>query len=637
MAVLAEWIRRICLAAITILGVAWIFDVPLRLGWGGIIQEQFYLLVAGLVTAAGFIQTPFRKQAGLIEIVLAIVAIAVWGLAAIYFADWIVDPTTRTLDRWLPGLLALGLLLLSLYQNVGLAITLTMGLIGLYGFVGQWFPGVLEGQYTEPRRLILYLYYDSNGVPGLVLGVATTIVLAFIIFSKALEAAGAGRFFDHASMALLGNYRGGPAKVAVASSAMFGTISGSAVANVVSSGIVTIPLMIRSGFSPSRAAGIEASSSTAGQFTPPVMGATAFLIAEFLQIPYTDVIIAAAIPAAVFYLVMFLQIDSYAARKGLVGLPRAELPSLWSVLTEGWPFLIPIALLVYFMFWEGTRVDKSAIYAAVAMVVLGAIKRRDYGWGKLISDVTVGVGREMVPILLVSAAAGIVIGTLNISGLAFTITLLLTHVGETAGIFAMLLITALIALVLGMGLPTSAVYVLLSVVLAPALVKMGLYPLAAHMFIFYLGMMSFLTPPVAMSSYTAAGLAGSDLWTTSVDAIKTGASGYLLPFMFALNPALILHGTPTEIGYAVATVVISGAYLSWAAESSIGATPISRGERLAGLVLALVIGSSTLWAGSDSVVNIAVIAAGIALILAFRRFAGKRVPAGGRPGAAPIA
>src|SRR5690606_38762529 len=176
----------------------------------------------------------------------------------------------------------------------------------------------------------------SNGVPGIVLGVATTIVLSFIIFSKALEAGGAGRFFDQASMALLGNRRGGPAKVAVASSAMFGTISGSAVANVVSSGIVTIPLMIRSGFRKSMAAGIEASSSTAGQFTPPVMGATAFLIAEFLQIPYRDVVIAAAIPAGIFYLVMYFQIDSYAARLGLVGLPKSELPRLSTVLADGW-------------------------------------------------------------------------------------------------------------------------------------------------------------------------------------------------------------------------------------------------------------------------------------------------------------
>src|SRR5690606_11267589 len=236
--------------------------------------------------------------------------------------------------------------------------------------------------------------------------------------------------------------------------------------------------------------------------TPPVMGATAFLIAEFLQIPYRDVVIAAAIPAGIFYLVMYFQIDSYAARLGLVGLPKSELPRLSTVLADGWIYIVPIALLVSLMFGEGMRVDRAAIYASIAMIARGALKRRDFAWGRLVEAITVGVGREMVPILLVSAAAGIVIGTLNISGLAFTITLLLTHVGENAGIFAMLLITGIIALVLGMGLPTSAVYVLLSVVLAPALVKMGIVPLAAHLFIFYLGMMSFLTPPVAMSSYT---------------------------------------------------------------------------------------------------------------------------------------
>jgi TRAP transporter 4TM/12TM fusion protein len=624
MALLAEWIRRACLAAITILSVLWVFDAPLQVGWGGIIQEQFLLVIAGLVTGAGFIHAPFGKRAGWVEAALAVAALASWGTAAYHFSDWIIDPAHRPLDRWVPGLVALGLLGLSLYQNVGAAITLTMGAIGLYAFVGHWFPGTLEGQYTQPSRLILYLYYDSNGVPGLVLAVATTIVLAFIVFSKSLEAAGAGNFFDHVSMALLGNYRGGPAKVAVASSAMFGVISGSAVANVVSSGIVTIPLMIRAGFRPSMAAGIEASSSTAGQFTPPVMGATAFLIAEFLQIPYSDVVLAAAVPAAIFYIVMFIQIDSYAAQNGLVGLPREQLPRLGGAMAEGWIFLIPIGLLVYLMFWQGMRVDRAAIYSSLLMVALGALKRKDYGWRKLLEAITVGVGREMIPILLVSAAAGIVIGALNISGLAFTTTLLLTQVGQNAGILAMLLITALIALVLGMGLPTSAVYVLLTVVLAPALVKMGIYPLAAHMFIFYLGMMSFLTPPVAMSSYTAAGLAGSDLWTTSMDAIRTGVSGYLLPFIFVLNPALIMHGSLTEILYATGTVPVSGAYLSWAAEGAMGALPLAGSERIAALLLAISIGTSTIWLGGASPLNIVTILLGIVIIIAFPRLAAAR-------------
>ena len=621
---LAEWIRRAFLAAITILSVVWIFDVPLRVGLGGIIQEQFFLLICGLVTGAGFVQAPFGVRAGRLEAVLAIVAVAVWGWAAWHYPVWVVESTVRDPERWMPGLIGLILLLLALYKNVGLAITLTMSLIGLYGFVGHWFPGVLEGQYTEPRRMLLYLYFDSNGVPGLVLAVATTVVLSFIVFSKALETAGAGQFFDRISMALLGNYRGGPAKVCVVSSAMFGVISGSAVANVVSSGIVTIPLMIRAGFRPSMAAGIEASSSTAGQFTPPVMGATAFLIAEFLQISYTDVVVAAAIPAAIFYIVMFIQIDVYAARLGLVGMPREELPRVWAELWAGGIFLIPIVLLLYFMFWEGTRVEKAAIYATVAMLALGVLKRRNFDWRNIAEAITVGVGKEMIPILLVSAGAGIVIGVLNISGLAFTITLLLSQVGQNAGILTMLLLTAVIAIVLGMGLPTSAVYVLLSVVLAPALVKMGINPLAAHMFLFYLGMMSFLTPPVAMSSYTAGAIAGADLWTTSVDAIRTGASGYLLPFVFALNPALILHGSAAEVIYAVATVLLSGAYLAWAAESGIGRVPLTTVERMLSLVLAFIIGTATLWLGPASALNLGVFVAGVALAFVFHRFASAR-------------
>jgi len=629
MNVTAEGMRRVFLAAITVLSVAWVFNVPLQFGWGGIIQEQFYLLVAGLVTGAGFLQAPFGKRAGALEIVLAIIAITVWTIAAIYSPEWITDPVNRPFVRWGAAFAGISLLLLSLYQNVGLAITLTMGLIGLYGFVGHWFPGVLEGQYTEPRRLLLYLFYDSNGVPGLILGVATTIVLSFIIFSKALETAGAGQFFDDGAMAILGNRRGGPAKVCTVSSGLFGMISGSAVANVVSSGIVTIPLMIRAGFRPSMAAGIEASSSTAGQFVPPVMGATAFLIAEFLQIPYSEIVVAAANPAAVFYLVMYFQIDSYAARNGLVGLPRSELPRMSTVLKQGWIYLAPIFLLLYLLFSEGMRVERAAIYASIVMAALGLFKRANFSWRNLIEAVTVGVGKEMVPILLVSAAAGLVIGSLNISGLAFTITLLLTQVGENAGIFVMLLITAVLAIVMGMGLPTSAVYVLLSVVLGPALVKMGIEPLAAHMFIFYLGMMSFLTPPVAISSYTAAAIAKTDMWTTSVDAIRIGASGYLLPFMFVLNPALLLYGSVTEILYAVATIVLSGAYLSWAAEGSVGEYLLSRAERALTLVLALAIGTSTLWLGTESAFNLAVLAAGLLLIFAFRRMAAARqqVPA----------
>ncbi|HEX2115016.1 MAG TPA: TRAP transporter fused permease subunit [Alphaproteobacteria bacterium] len=609
---MSEVLRRIVLAAISILSILWLVDAPVHLGMP-LIAEQFYLVIAGLAVAAGFLSKPYGKSAGWLEAALALAALAAWGWAAWWYGEWLIGTGGRAPWKWLPGAAALLLLLEATRRNCGAAIAALMATVGLYGFVGHLLPGVFEAEYTAAPRLILYLYADSNGVPGLVLGVATTVVLAFIVFSKCLELSGAGQFFDNLSMALLGNRRGGPAKVAVVSSSLFGIISGSSVANVVSSGIVTIPLMKRYGVKPSFAGAVEAVSSNAGQFTPPVMGATAFLIAEFLQIPYSEVVLAAAVPAFIFYVVLFLQVDSHAARNGLAGVPRAQLPRLGRVLAAGWIFLVPIALLVWLMFWQGINVSKAALYAAGAMLVLGIAQRWRLPRADFLRALAVGVGEDMLQILLVSAAAGIVIGVLNISGLSFTITLALTQVGQNAGPVAMISLTALIAIVLGMGMPTAAVYVLLSVVLAPALVKMGIEPLAAHMFIFYFGLMSMLTPPVAMASYAAASLANADLWKTSLDALRLGISGYLLPFIFVLNPALLLHGTPLAIALATATALLSGAWIAWSTEGSIGARPLNGMLRSALLLASLPLGSATLWLGSDSLLNCVVLLAGAAL------------------------
>ena len=594
------------------LGFLWLVDVPIRLRLP-LIDEHFYLAVAGLSTAAGFLSRPLRPRAGWLEIAAAAAAIALWGWAAWRYETWLILGGHQHPEKWLTGLAALVLLFEAIRRCCGTGIAAMMGAIALYAFVAHWFPGVAEGQYTEPRRLVSYLFVDTNGVPGVVLAVASTVVLAFIIFSKCLEATGAGRFFDGISLAALGHYRGGPAKVAVASSSLFGLISGSSVANVVSSGIVTIPLMKRAGFSPSYAGAVEAVSSNAGQITPPVMGATAFIIAEFLQIPYSEVVLAAAAPAAVFYLVLLVQIDAYAARHRLHGLPLAELPRLGSVLAAGWIYAIPVAALVYLMFWEGMNVSKAALYAAGSMLLLSFLGKREWSFGKLLRSLTIGVGEDMLAILLISAGAGVVIGALNISGLSFSITLLLTHTAQHAGIVAMLLLTGLLSLVLGMGIPTSAVYVLLSVVLAPALVKMGMVPLAAHMFIFYFGLMSMLTPPVAMASYAAAGIAGASLWRTSWDGLRLGISGYLLPFVFALNPALLWKGSALAIALACATVLLSGAMLGWAAESSIGARALGPWGRALLFAAALAVGASTVLLGPESLANLGVLAAGVAL------------------------
>jgi TRAP transporter 4TM/12TM fusion protein len=609
---MAGLLRDGCLAALSVLGFLWLLDAPIRLRLP-LLDEHFYLAIAGLSTAAGFLTRPLGGRAGWREIAIALFAIGLWAWAGWRYETWLILGGHQHPEKWLTGACALLLLFEAIRRCCGTGIAAMMGAIALYAFVAHWFPGVLEGQYTEPRRLIAYLYVDTNGVPGVVLAVASTVVLAFIIFSKCLEATGAGRFFDGVSLALLGHYRGGPAKVAVASSSLFGIISGSSVANVVSSGIVTIPLMKRAGFSPSYAGAVEAVSSNAGQITPPVMGATAFIIAEFLQIPYSEVVLAAAVPAAVFYLVLLVQIDAYAARHRLHGLPRAELPRLGRVLAGGWVYVFPIALLVYLMFWEGMNVGKAALYSAGSMLVLSFVTTREISFKKLLRGLTVGVGEDMLTILLVSAGAGVVIGALNISGLSFSITLLLTQAAQHWGVLAMLALTAVLSLVLGMGIPTSAVYVLLSVVLAPALVKMGMVPIAAHMFIFYFGLMSMLTPPVAMASYAAAGIAGASLWKTSWDGLRLGVSGYLLPFIFALNPALLWQGSALAIAYACATVLLSGAMLGWAVESSIGARPVASWGRVLLFAGALGVGASTIVLGQESAANLAAIAAGVAL------------------------
>lgn len=616
-------LQAICLGLIPVLAVAWVMDVPLMLNVG-LILDQFVLTICGLAVAAAFLSMPYGPRLGWLDIGLAMLGLACWLWSAINYTDWLLDLGNRGPHKWLPGAIGLVLLMEGVRRHCGLAIAVLMGLIGVYGFVGHFLPGLFEAAYTEPRRLVLYLYADSNGVSGQVLSVAATVVLAFILFSKTLEVGGAGKFFDDVATAMLGHYRGGPAKVAVVSSALFGIISGSSVANVVSSGIVTIPLMKRNGYPGPYAAAVEAVSSNAGQVTPPVMGATAFLIAEFLQIPYSEVVLAATVPALIFYFALFVQIDAYAARHGLKGLPPAQLPRLGETLRQGWIYVLPIGLLVYLMFWGAYDAAKAALVAALAMLALSLLRRRRRLDLSLLRALTVDVGKDMLVILLVSGAAGIVVGVLNISGLSFAVTLFLTHLAESAGVLAMLLMTAVIAVVLGMGMPTAAVYVLLSVVLGPSLVKNGLDPLAAHMFIFYFGILSMLTPPVAMASYAAASLAGADLWRTSILGLRMGASGYLMPFIFALNPGLLLRAdAPLANLLTLLSVAWSAALLGFAAEGVVGTRPIGRMACLSLLASGVAVGSATLWLPPQSPWVLAVIAASVGVLAIARALAGR--------------
>ena len=608
---------RALLGLIPILGVAWILSVPDRIGMALTFQQAVVVLL-GLGTAAALLKYPYREKAGFVEIVAALTGLFGWLWMGWNFEDWMVRMADRTPDMWVPGVIAILLMMEALRKSCGMIITGLVWVIITYAFFGDMLPGPFEAEVFPPTKVVLYLYADNNGIPGLVLRVIAQLVLAFILFGKLLDVSGGSKFFNDLAMGWMGHRRGGPAKVAVVASSAFGTISGSTVGNIMSTGVVTIPLMKNSGFQAKYAAAIEAVASNGGQIAPPVMGATAFIIAEFLEVPYTDVVIAGAIPAILYYLVLFLQVDAISARFGIMGLPKSELPKVLPVLINGWAFLLPIIVLLYFLFGLGFNPGLSAMYATGALFVLMVIKNRKFPSRAEWSAFIFGGGDNLVPLVLIGGAAGVVIGVLNATGLAFQLSLMLTTAGENWGLLAMLLITAFIAIILGMGMPTAAVYIVLVTVIAPALIDMGLAPMAAHLFLFYFGLLSMLTPPVAVASMVAAGMAGSDMWRTGLVGMQLAAAAYLMPFLWAFNPALIFIGTPTAIALAIFSAISAGWMLARALQDYNAGSVFGVAWPTLLLAGALAIGSSTIWLGTESLWVVGVSAAGLVLLLYLR-------------------
>ncbi len=597
-------VLRVYCALLTILGVSWVASLPQRLGVSLVTAEVIGAML-GLAVAGAFIRHPYGKNAGALELALGAAGLGSWLWMAVHYSDWLLTMSDRSWDKWVAGVIAIVLMLEGLRKTCGLAITVLSWLLIAYGLLGHYMPGSFQAERTAFDRLTLYLYADSNGIPGLVLSLIISLVLAFVLLGKIMEVTGATGFFTDLSMALLGHRRGGPAKVAVAASSIFATVSGSTVGNIMSTGIVTIPLMKRAGFKAHQAAAIEAVASNGGQIAPPVMGATAFLIAEFLQVGYLDVVVAALVPATVYYFVLFHQVGAIASRDGIRSVPKAELPVLKEVLAKGWVFFAPLAVLVYLLFWKSYNPGLSALGAATLLVVLHTALTRKAPSRAQWLDMAAGTGENLLPLMLIGGAAGIIIGVLNFTGLGFTLSLALSDLGQGYGLFAMLVVTAMLSILLGMGMPTAAVYVVLSIVLAPALVEMAIAPMAAHLFIFYFGLLSMLTPPVAVASYVAASLAQADMWKTSVVAVQLAAVAYALPFLWVMNPALLLDGSWSDIALVVTTVLVGG----WVLAST--ALAHGAGWKLGYVVVALGAGSATLWLSSwwalvPSVVAVAV-------------------------------
>lgn len=609
---------RVCFGLVPIIGVVWIFSVLDYLAITLTFQEVIGTIL-GIAMAAAFIKHPYGKAASVLDLVLAILAILSWLWMAVNFDDWMVGMHERTPDKWVPGIFAIVLMLEALRKACGRVITILVWVAIVYAYFGHLLPGALEADVFPPTKTILYLYADNNGIPGLVLRVVVQLVLAFIILGKLMEVSGATRFFTDLALAFMGHKRGGPAKVAVVASSAFGTISGSAVGNIMSTGIVTIPMMKRTGFSAHYAAAIEAVASNGGQIAPPVMGATAFIIAEFLEVAYIEVVIAAAIPAVLYYLVLFLQVDAIAKRFGLEGLPRSELPKVVAVITSGWIFVLPFAVLIYFLFWLGYNPGLSAMYAGGTLLALSIIKNMRLPNRAEWADFIFGSGENLVPLILIAGGAGVVMGVLNSTGLAFQLSIILTEIGERSGIFIMLLLTAFISIILGMGMPTAAVYIILATVIAPALVEMGLQPMAAHLFLFYFGLLSMLTPPVAVASMVAAGLAGSDMWKTGIVGVQLAAAAYLMPFLWVFNPALVMQGSWTAIVYVTLSAATAGFLIAEAIVTFGRGGAINWLLSVALFVATLVVGSATLWIGAESPLTLVVVGVGAVLVVFLRR------------------
>ncbi len=381
-------------------------------------------------------------------------------------------------------------------------------------------------------------------------------MLVFVLFGQTISNVGVSRLFNDMAFSLMGKYRGGPAKVAVFASSLFGMISGSAVANVATIGVFTIPLMKKAGYKPYFAGAVEAVSGTGGQIMPPIMGAAAFLMATFLNTSYTKVALSALIPATLYYLAVFIQVDLRAAKEGLQGLPPAEIPSFRRVLQDNWLFSIPFLVLIYTLFIAWMPEEKAGLISILSAIVLGFLMiKRTHMSLKRVVLIFRDCGRSLLEIGVTSAGAGLIIGILTITGLAFSFSSLLIGLAK-GNVFLLLVLSAIVSSILGMGMTVTAAYLLTVMIGAPALIEMGISPLLAHFFIFYFAVLSFLTPPVCLAAYAAASLAGASMTKTAFQAMKLGIAAYIVPFIFAYKPALLLQGGIPEVLEAVIMAII---------------------------------------------------------------------------------
>jgi len=586
----------------TLLAVNQLFNLRFFVGWVLLENRYLYVLLA-LYFSLVFLIFPASRRAARDRVpwydaVLFLAAVATcsffaWNGLRILEQAWDFRGPTEAV---VVGAVLWLLVLEGARRAGGTPLFVLLVILSLYPVYAGQLPGPVSGFSLSLADAIRYQTTSVEAILGIPMRVFGTLIIGFIIFGAALQATGGGRFFIDLSMAILGTFRGGPAKVAIVASGLFGSMSGSVVSNVLSTGVITIPTMKRTGFRAEVAAAIEATASTGGTLMPPIMGATAFVMASILGIPYVSVAVAAAIPSFLFYASLFCQIDAYAARNGLRGLTKEEMPSFWRTLGTGWFYLSAFGVLV-FLLVSLRREAHAPFYATAILMVLAMIRRQTRFTVQTFIAFLAETGRILAELVTILAAVGLIIGALAVTGVAGTFS---SDVIRLAGgnAFMLLLLGAFACFILGMGMTITAAYVFLAVVMAPALIQHGMNPVAVHLFIMYWAMISFITPPVAIGAYAAASIARCSPMAAGFEAVRFGAVKYLLPFFFVYNPALVAQETtPLQLGVVLVGATFGVLVLAYALQGYVlGFGPLAGGMAAVAARVILVVAGALLTA-----------------------------------------
>lgn len=549
-------------SVVVILGVNKVFNLRFLVDFH-MFNFSLYYIVFGLLLAGSFLKYPlkldlkepwasrlFVVDAGLCFLSLGMFAYFSWHGQEIIVEGW---SRFAPLEAKIMAVVAWLLILESIRRIFGSTLFSVIAIMSFYPLVAEQMPGFLGGVGRSFELTATFHILSPQSAIGLLLRTYIEIVLGFVLFGIVVVETGGGAFFLNLALSLVGTMRGGTAKVAVVSSAMFGSINGQPMVNVLTTGAVTIPAMKKSGFESHIAGAVEVCASTAGTFTPPIMGITAFVMASFLNVPYSTIAIAAAIPAFLYYFGLYIQVDGYAVKNGLKGQERKDLPSFWDTLKGGWFYIPGTLILIYYLFWE-RKIGISAFAGSACILLLAQItKETRFTWPKFLTFMENASG-SLIDLMVVIGGVGMLVGVFALTGIGVSFARELMNFSG-GNLTLLLLLSAVAGLIMGMGMTLLAVYIFLAVVLAPALVMAGVPELSAHMFILYVGMLSYITPPIAMAAFPAAVLAKTSPMKVACSAARMGAGKYILPFLFVLDPALLLIGTPTQIVTAAVTTL----------------------------------------------------------------------------------